>query len=72
MEASVAKLKASEAANEICNMAIQLCGGLGYTKDAPLERFARDARVPTIYEGTSEVQKVIIGRDLVNRYSVSS
>ena len=72
VEASVAKLKASEAANEICNMAIQLCGGLGYTKDAPLERFARDARVTTIYEGTSEVQKVIIGRDLVNRYSVSS
>ena len=40
-------------------------GGLGYTREVPLERFARDARVTTIYEGTSEIQRVIIGRELL-------
>jgi alkylation response protein AidB-like acyl-CoA dehydrogenase len=40
-------------------------GGLGYTRDVPLERYARDARVTTIYEGTSEIQRVIIGRELL-------
>ena len=71
VEASVAKLRATESANKICHMAIQVCGGLGYTKDAPLERFARDARVTTIYEGTSEIQKVIIGRDIVKRFAAA-
>jgi alkylation response protein AidB-like acyl-CoA dehydrogenase len=61
----MAKLHATETANQVCYTAIQLMGGLGYTREVPLERFARDARVTTIYEGTSEIQRVIIGRELL-------
>lgn len=64
-QASMAKLHASETANKACYTAIQLMGGLGYTRDVPLERFARDARVTSIYEGTSEIQRVIIARELL-------
>ena len=64
-QASMAKLHASETANEVCYTAIQLMGGLGYTKDVPLERYARDARVTSIYEGTSEIQRVIVARELL-------
>lgn len=64
-QASMAKLHASETANAVCYTAIQLMGGLGYTKDVPLERYARDARVTSIYEGTSEIQRVIIARELL-------
>ena len=64
-QASMAKLHATETANQVCYTAIQLMGGLGYTREVPLERFARDARVTTIYEGTSEIQRVIIGRELL-------
>ena len=64
-QASMAKLHASETANKVCYTAIQLMGGLGYTKDAPLERYARDARVTSIYEGTSEIQRIIIARELL-------
>jgi len=64
-QASMAKLHASETANQVCYTAIQLMGGLGYTKAVPLERYARDARVTSIYEGTSEIQRVIIGRELL-------
>ena len=60
--ASMAKLYASEAANRACYTALQLHGGAGYTKDYPVERYARDARITTIYEGTSEVQRMIIAR----------
>lgn len=63
--ASMAKLFASEAANDVCYTAIQLMGGVGYTREYPLERFARDARVTSIYEGTSEIQRVIIARELL-------
>ncbi len=61
-EASMAKLFATEAANKACYDAIQMLGGYGYTKDFPLERFYRDVRVTTIYEGTSEIQRMIIAR----------
>ncbi|MFT5334096.1 MAG: alkylation response protein AidB-like acyl-CoA dehydrogenase [Halioglobus sp.] len=67
MQASMAKLHATETANQVCYTAIQLTGGIGYTKDVPLERFARDARVTSIYEGTSEVQRLIIARELLQK-----
>ena len=67
--ASMAKLHSSETANSVCYTAIQLMGGVGYTRECPLERYARDARVTSIYEGTSEVQRVIIARDLLSRLS---
>jgi butyryl-CoA dehydrogenase len=64
-EASMAKLFATESANRACYDAIQILGGYGYTRDYPVERFARDARVCTIYEGTSEIQRLIIARELL-------
>ena len=62
METSVAKLYATEAAVECANLAIQVHGGAGYVDDYPVERYLRDARVTTLYEGTSQIQKLIIGR----------
>jgi len=59
-QASMAKLFASEMVNRITGKAIQIFGGYGYTKDYPVERFFRDARVFTIYEGTSEIQRIVI------------
>ena len=61
-ETSVAKLYATEAAVECANLAIQVHGGSGYVDDHPVERYMRDARVTTLYEGTSQIQKLIIGR----------
>jgi alkylation response protein AidB-like acyl-CoA dehydrogenase len=61
-EASIAKLFASEKACRICDMAIQIHGGYGYTRDFPVERYLRDARVTRIYEGTSEIQRIVIAR----------
>ena len=67
--ASMAKLFATEKANIACYDALQLMGGAGYIKEYPLERMARDVRVTTIYEGTSEIQKVIIARALLSEIS---
>ncbi len=67
--ASMAKLYATEAANRACYTALQLMGGVGYTREYPLERYARDARVTSIYEGTSEIQRVIIARELLKEVS---
>lgn len=64
-QASMAKLMASEKGNQACYVALQLMGANGYMQDYPLERYARDIRVTSIYEGTSEIQKVIIARDLL-------
>ena len=61
-ETSVAKLYTTEAAVECANLAIQVHGGSGYVDDYPVERYLRDARVTTLYEGTSQIQKLIIGR----------
>ena len=61
-ETSVAKYYATEAAIECANLAIQIHGGSGYVDDYPVERYLRDARVTTLYEGTSQIQKLIIGR----------
>ena len=63
-QASMAKLFASEVAEKICSEAIQLHGGYGYLKDFPVERYYRDVKVCQIYEGTSEVQKMVISRSL--------
>ena len=65
MEASMAMLFASEKANKACYTALQLMGGYGYIKDFPLERYARDVRITSIYEGTSEIQRIIIARELL-------
>jgi len=63
VETSIAKLYATESAVECANLAIQVHGGSGYVDDHPVERYLRDARVTTLYEGTSQIQKLIIGRD---------
>lgn len=62
-EACMAKLFASEAANFITDHAIQIHGGMGYSKEMPLERYYRDARITEIYEGTSEIQRMVIARN---------
>jgi alkylation response protein AidB-like acyl-CoA dehydrogenase len=62
LETSIAKLHASESAVECANTAIQVHGGAGYVDDHPVERYFRDVRVTTLYEGTSQIQKLIIGR----------
>lgn len=64
-QASMAKLFATEKANEACYNALQMLGGYGYISEYPIERYARDVRITTIYEGTSEIQKVIIARELL-------
>ena len=63
-ETSIAKLYATEAAVHCANTAIQVHGGSGYVDDYPVERYFRDVRVTTLYEGTSQIQKLIIGRAL--------
>ena len=68
-EASMAKLFATEAANRVCYEAMQIYGGYGYTTDFPVERYSRDARITTIYEGTSEIQRLIIAREVLRGYA---
>jgi len=65
IESSMAKLYASEAASRICNRALQIHGGYGYTRDIPIERYWRDARLSEIGEGSSEVQRIVISRALL-------
>jgi alkylation response protein AidB-like acyl-CoA dehydrogenase len=64
-EASMAKLFASEKTNIACYSALQLLGGYGYMQDYPIEAMARDARITTIYEGTSEIQRIIIAKNIL-------
>lgn len=66
-EASMAKLFASEMAEGVCSMAIQILGGYGYLHDFPVERIYRDVRVSQIYEGTSDVQRIVISRALARQ-----
>jgi alkylation response protein AidB-like acyl-CoA dehydrogenase len=63
-EAAMAKLFASEMAEKVCSDAIQIHGGYGYVSDFPVERIWRDVRVCQIYEGTSDIQRILIGRAL--------
>ncbi len=68
-EASMAKMFATEAANKACYKALQMLGGYGYTQDFPVERYARDARITSIYEGTNEIQRVIISREILRNFA---
>jgi butyryl-CoA dehydrogenase len=65
-QAAMAKLFASEAANRAAYKALQIFGGYGYIKESPVERFFRDARITTLYEGTSEIQRLVIARRLIH------
>jgi alkylation response protein AidB-like acyl-CoA dehydrogenase len=64
-EAAMAKLTATESAVRICNDAVQIHGGYGYSREYPAERHLRDARVTPLYEGTSEIQRLVIARALL-------
>jgi alkylation response protein AidB-like acyl-CoA dehydrogenase len=61
----MAKLFASETSNRVCDKAVQIHGGYGYIDEFPVERYLRDARVQTIYEGTSEIQRIVIAREIL-------
>ncbi|MCH7996075.1 MAG: acyl-CoA dehydrogenase, partial [Planctomycetes bacterium] len=65
VEASIAKLYASEMATRSCMNAIQIHGGMGYTKEVPVERYMRDAKLCEIGEGSSQIQRIIIARHLL-------
>lgn len=67
-EAAMAKLQASEAATFISHQAIQILGGMGYVSDMPAERHYRDARITEIYEGTSEIQRIVIATNVLKEY----
>jgi hypothetical protein len=64
-EASMAKMFASEAANRACHKAVQILGGYGYIREYPVERHLRDVKVSTIFEGTSEIQRIVVSRALL-------
>ena len=64
-EAAMAKLYSSEVASRACNKSLQIHGGYGYTKDFPVERYLRDAKLCEIGEGTSEIQRIVIARHLL-------
>lgn len=64
-DAAMAKLKASETANWVANQAVQIHGGYGYTREFPVERIMRDAKITEIYEGTSEIQRVVISNSIL-------
>jgi alkylation response protein AidB-like acyl-CoA dehydrogenase len=65
-EAAMAKLYASETANWVTDKAVQIHGGMGYSKELPVERYFRDARITEIYEGTSEIQRLVIARNVLH------
>jgi alkylation response protein AidB-like acyl-CoA dehydrogenase len=66
-ESAIVKLVASEALDKCADLAMQVHGGMGYSKEMPIERFYRDSRINRIFEGTSEIQKIVIGRDIIKR-----
>jgi alkylation response protein AidB-like acyl-CoA dehydrogenase len=68
-DASMAKLYASETAMWVTTKAIQIHGGMGYSKEMPLERYFRDAKITEIYEGTSEIQRLVIARETLKPYA---
>ena len=67
LESSMAKLMASEVAVKVCDEAVQLHGGYGFIKDYPVEKFYRDVKLCTIGEGTSEIQRLVIAREVLKR-----
>lgn len=66
--ASMAKYYAAEAAGYVTDLALQLHGGYGYIKDYAIERMYRDARIMRVYEGSSEIQKIVISREVIKEY----
>ena len=66
----MAKLYASEIAERVCSDAIQIHGGYGYLQDFPVERYYRDVRVTQIYEGASDIQRIVISRAIANEEDV--
>jgi alkylation response protein AidB-like acyl-CoA dehydrogenase len=66
-DAAIVKYACSEALSEITDLAIQVHGGMGFSRELPLERFYRDARINRIFEGTNEIQRIIIAKDLIKR-----
>ena len=68
-EASMAKLMASERGWAACDRAVQVLGGYGYSSEFPVERYLRDVRVTRIFEGTSEIQRIVISRDIARRFA---
>lgn len=68
-ESAIAKLFASKTAMKTANQAVQIFGGNGYMREYEIERFMRDAKITEIYEGTSEIQKIVISREIIKRYS---
>jgi len=68
-EAAMAKLFATEAANRACYSALQMMGGYGYSTEFPVERYVRDVRIASIYEGTNEIQRMIIAREILKGFS---
>jgi alkylation response protein AidB-like acyl-CoA dehydrogenase len=67
-EAAMAKLFASEVAWKATDLSLQIHGGYGYSKEYPIERLMRDARIKRIYEGTNEIQRMVIAREVLRRY----
>jgi alkylation response protein AidB-like acyl-CoA dehydrogenase len=64
-ESSMAKAYAPDVAMEVTTDAVQILGGVGYTRDYPVEKFMRDAKIMQIYEGTTQIQKLVISRSLI-------
>ncbi|OPX37062.1 MAG: acyl-CoA dehydrogenase [Desulfobacteraceae bacterium 4484_190.3] len=69
LEASMAKCYATDIAQEVCGQAIQIHGGYGYLTDYPVERYYRDARITTIYEGTNQIQRIVIANEILGKVS---
>jgi butyryl-CoA dehydrogenase len=67
LESSMAKCFASDAAMKVTTDAVQIFGGYGYTRDYPVERFMRDAKITQIYEGANQIQRIVVARDLLGR-----
>jgi len=68
-EAAMAKLIAGETASNVADMAVQIHGGYGYSKSYPVERYYRDARITRIYEGTSEIHRMVIAKNVLSQYN---
>jgi alkylation response protein AidB-like acyl-CoA dehydrogenase len=69
-QSAIVKLFCSESIDKIVDMAVQIHGGMGYSRELPIERFYRDARIMRIFEGTNEIQKMVISRDVLKRNGV--